>query len=383
MPDEPTENPPPETPAAGDAGWPKSMPILKKEVSPVDPSAPPARRSFLRQIAWVGGLGGIGGLAGLAVNRLKNPQPSGAAKAPLGAEFTYDVARFQTSDPALLKFEEASRFAVGLERAGALAVAADGVIFVGGIGGVRKFSATGEPLATFALDQPVTALALRPSGELLVGQKGRLLVLDASGAEVAVWSGFAERFLPTSIALGKEHVFVADAGNRVVVKLDPTGKQLAVIGARDLDRNLRGFVVPSPYFTVRMGPDGLLRISNPGEHTIEAFTLDGDLETAWGKGSFAVEGFCGCCNPVNFEMFPDGSFVTCEKGLPRVKLYDSHGEFTGLVAGPEAFPEYLQAANAGTPETLNVGIYAAVDATGRVIILDAVGGTVRLMKPKP
>jgi hypothetical protein len=156
-----------------------------------------------------------------------------------------------------------------------------------------------------------------------------------------------------------------------------------VIGARDLARNLRGFVVPSPYFTVRMAPDGLLRISNPGEHQIEAFTVDGDLELAWGKGSFAVEGFCGCCNPVSFEVFADGSFVTCEKGLPRVKVYDSNGTFTGLVAGPEAFPEYLAAANAGTPETLNVGIYAAIDATGRVIILDAVGSSVRLMKPNP
>lgn len=352
---------------------------------PDAPAMPPAagRRSFLRAAAWGGGLAGLGGLVGLAANRLKNPHPTGAAKPPLGPEFSYDVGRFQKSDPALLKYEESSRFAVGLERAGALAVGTDGAIFVGGIGGVRKFSATGEPLASIPLDQPVTAIAIRPSGELLVGQAGRIRVLDASGAEVAAWGQFPDRFLPTSIALGADQVFVADAGNRVVMKLDAAGKQLAIIGARDLDRNLRGFVVPSPYFTVRMAPDGLLRISNPGEHQIEAFTVGGDLEVAWGKGSFAVEGFCGCCNPVNFEIFPDGSFVTCEKGLPRVKLYDSHGEFTGLVAGPEAFPEYVAAANAGTPETLNVGIYAAIDPAGRVIILDAVGGTVRIMKPKP
>jgi hypothetical protein len=81
-------------------------------------------------------------------------------------------------------------------------------------------------------------------------------------------------------------------------------------------------------------------------------------------------------------VFPDGSFVTCEKGLPRVKLYDAHGEFTGLVAGPEAFPEYLKTANAGSLDTHHAGIYAALGTNGRVLVLDAVGGTVRVMKPK-
>jgi hypothetical protein len=131
-----------------------------------------------------------------------------------------------------------------------------------------------------------------------------------------------------------------------------------------------------------MAPDGLLRVTNPGELRIEAYTREGNFELAWGKPSFAIDGFCGCCNPVSFDIFPDGSFVTCEKGLPRVKLYNSHGEFTGVVAGPEAFPEYLKAANAGTPHSLGSGIYAAIDPQGRVLVLDVVGGEVRIMKPK-
>ncbi|MCX6874780.1 MAG: hypothetical protein NTW21_13375 [Verrucomicrobia bacterium] len=352
------------------------------------PAAPPppgaGRRAFLRSAAWGGGIVGLGGLTGLAVNRLTRGHPPAASrpKPALGAEFTYDVARFQTSDPALLRYEEIGRFPVGLERARNLAVANDGAIFVGGTGGIRKFSPTGEPGLSIPLEQPVYSLALRPTGEILAGQPGKISVLDASGAEVAGWNALPAGLLPTAIAIAGEHVFVADAGNRVVHKLDATGKPLGVIGARDPNRNLKGFVVPSPYFCVRMAPDGLLRVTNPGEHQIEAFTLGGDLEVAWGKSSFAVAGFCGCCNPVSFDIFPDGSFVTCEKGLPRVKLYDSHGEFTGLVAGPEAFPEYLQAANAGTPESLGSGIYAVIDPQQRVLVLDVVGGTVRIMQRK-
>ncbi|MEI6603808.1 MAG: hypothetical protein WCP35_00755 [Verrucomicrobiota bacterium] len=347
-------------------------------------AASPQRRSFLQAVAWGGGIAGLGGLTGLTIARLTRKQAAAPTRKPvLGNEFTYDVARFQKSDPALLRYEETSRFASGLKCARALALANDNAIFVGGSDGIRKFSATGEPALKIPLDKPVYSIALRPSGEILVGQLGKICVLDASGAELAVWSGLPENLLPTSIALAGERVFVADAANRVVLKLNSNGKKLGIIGARDPARNLKGFVVPSPFFCVRMAPDGLLRIANPGEHQIEAFTLDGDLEVAWGQGSFAVAGFCGCCNPVSFDIFPDGSFVTCEKGLPRVKLYNSDGEFTGLVAGPDAFPEYLQAANAGTTDALGSGVYAAIDPQGRVLVLDSVSGVIRIMQRKP
>ena len=353
------------------------------EPDPTASGPPVGRRTLLRAVLWGGGMAGIGGLAGLAVNRVgRARQDKPRPKPPLGAEFNYDVSRFQQSDPALLRFEEESRFATGLERPRAIAIAADGAIFVGGDTGIRKFSATGDVLAEIPLEQPVYAISTLPTGGLLVGQPGAIRTLDAAGTEAAVWNHLGEKLLPTSIAVTATAIYVADAGDRVVLKLDPEGKKLAVIGARDPDRGLRGFVVPSPYFCVRMARDGLLRITNPGEHQIEAFTTGGDLEIAWGRGSFAVEGFCGCCNPVSFEMFPDDSFVTCEKGLPRVKLYDAHGEFTGLVAGPEAFPEYLKAANTGAPESLNSGIYAAIDPQGRVLVLDGVGGSVRIMKRK-
>ena len=337
------------------------------------------RRSFLRTAAWGGGIAGLGGLVGLGVSRI--PRGTGKSKA-LGDEFTYDVARFQKSDPALVRYEEVARFPVGLERARNIAAGADGSIFVAGAGGIRKFSAEGEALLSIPLEEPVYSVALRASGEILAGQEGKVTVFDAAGAELAAWTDLPAGMLPTSIAIAGEEIFVADAKNRVLLKLDASGKKTGVIGAADPERNIKGFMIPSPYFCVRMAPDGLLRVTNPGEHQIEAYTLEGDLEIAWGKASFAVDGFCGCCNPVSFDVFPDGSFVTCEKGLPRVKLYDSHGEFTGLVAGPEAFPDYLKAANAGTPQSLGSGIHAAIDPQGRVLVLDVVGGEVRIMTLK-
>jgi len=349
---------------------------------PAEPK-PAGRRAFLRAAAWGGGFAGLGGLAGLAVSRIARRNPAAAGRATaLGDEFSYDVARFQKSDPALMRCDEVARFPAGLARARNLAAAPDGSIIVCGDGGIRTFTADGDPASAIPLDGPVHSVAVRPSGGILAGLDGAIAVFAPPAAEPVAWNDFPNGLLPASIAVAGDETFVADARNRVVLRLDAAGKTLAVIGARDPARGIGGFVVPSPYFCVRLAPDGLLRVSNPGEHRIEAYTLDGGLELAWGKASFAVDGFCGCCNPVSFDIFPDGSFVTCEKGLPRVKLHDSHGEFTGLVAGPEAFPQYLQAANAGTPNSPGAGLYAAIDPQGCILVLDVIAGEERIMKMK-
>jgi len=354
--------------------------------SPTDPppsQTPAGRRSFLRAAAWGGGIAGLGGLAGLVASKFTKRQPgSSATRKPLGDEFTYDVSRFQKSDPKLILCEELARFPAGVTRPRNIACDPKGTIYVCGDSGIQTFSAQGEPRSTIKLDQPVHSIAPRTDGSLLAGQDDRILVIDKFGKQAAAWTDFPDGLLPTAISIDEDVIYVADAKNRLVLKLDPTGKSLATIGKRDSARGHKGFVVPSPYFCLRMAPDGLLRVVNPGAHRIEAWTPDGSLEISWGKPGFAVDGFCGCCNPVSFDIFPDGSYVTCEKGLPRVKLYDSHGDFVGLVAGPEAFPEYLNAANAGSPDSLGSGIYAAIDPQGRILVLDVIGGDVRIMQRK-
>ncbi len=148
------------------------------------------------------------------------------------------------------------------------------------------------------------------------------------------------------------------------------------IGRRDGTRGVPGFVVPSAFFDLAVAPDGLLRVANPGRHRVEAYTVDGDFEFSWGRASLDIDGFCGCCNPVNFALLPGGGMVTCEKGLPRVKVYDAHGSFEGVVAGPELFAENRRAC---TPDDCRTGgLDVAVDSKGRILVLDQVAGTVRI-----
>jgi hypothetical protein len=137
-------------------------------------------------------------------------------------------------------------------------------------------------------------------------------------------------------------------------------------------------VIYKPYFDLAIGPDGLLWVVNPGRYRLEAYTKEGDLEFAWGRFGNKLDDFTSCCNPVNFAVLADGSFVTCEKGVPRVKLYDPAGILIGVVAGPEQImgKEWLLGE---TPEQGNLVILdVAVDSAGHVYILERSGNLVMI-----
>ena len=97
----------------------------------------------------------------------------------------------------------------------------------------------------------------------------------------------------------------------------------------------------------------------------------------------AVENFCGCCNPVHFARRPDGKFVTSEKGLNRIKIYDAKGNFEGVVAGPEHLVKDLELAKRACADCrIGFGFDVACDSTGRVLALDPATRTVRIFTPK-
>ena len=81
-----------------------------------------------------------------------------------------------------------------------------------------------------------------------------------------------------------------------------------------------------------------------------------------------VDGFSGCCNPSHAAVLQDGSFVTAEKGLVRVKIHNRAGEFVCLVAAPDQFDK-------GT-----VGLDLAVDSNGRIHVLDPKRKQVRIFE---
>jgi sugar lactone lactonase YvrE len=225
--------------------------------------------------------------------------------------------------------------------------------------------------------------AVAGDGTIYAGVRDHVEVFDPKGKRLATWDSPGKRTWFTGLAVGENDIFAADAGNRVVLRYDKSGKLAGRIGEKNKERNIPGLILPSPYLDVKLARDGLLRLNNTGRHRVEAYTPSGDLEFAWGKPSNAIEGFCGCCNPVGLALLPDGRYVTCEKGLPRVKVYSPEGTFESVVAGAEYFVENAKATFVkGTEDCRLGGLDAAVDSQQRIYILDLVANDVRVMKHK-
>jgi hypothetical protein len=117
-------------------------------------------------------------------------------------------------------------------------------------------------------------------------------------------------------------------------------------------------------------------------HRIEAYTFDGHLEVSWGTRGLDVPDFCGCCNPASIAILPNGNFVTGEKGIARVKIYDTEGKFIGVVAGPEILsPNY--SAVTETREDLRLKpVDLAVDSESHIIVLDPNEKKIRIFVEK-
>lgn len=333
------------------------------------------RRTFIRK--------GAQGAGVLALGRAALEMNPGALGADQANPFAYQVERLARTDPALLKYEEVRRFAVPSLEPHRLELGPGDRIFIAGKSGVSILNAQGESVADLPTAAPARCVAVGPDGTVYVGLRDHVEVFDSKLKSAGSWDCPAKRTWLTGLALRGSDLFAADSGNRVVLNYDLSGKLKARIGQKSAERNAPGLIVPSPYLDIAVVADGLLRVADPGRHRVEAYTLDGDLEFAWGKPSNAIDGFCGCCNPIALAVLPDGKFITCEKGLPRVKVYQADGTFDCVVAGPESFPENARRGSVRqTSDGMMGGLDAAVDSQGRIYVLDLVGRDIRVMRRK-
>ncbi len=323
---------------------------------------------------------------------------AGPGNVALGPEWQYDLTEERKVDPLLITYEEFGRVATGFEEARGIAIGSDDSLYVAGDNAIRVFdlpsssgvllgrgerAVGGSRKAEIQVGGAPQCVAVAADGTLYVGMKDHVEVYEPGGARKATWESLGAKAAITSIAVADEDVFVADARNLIVLRYDTSGSVITRIGKKDLDRNIPGLVAPSPHMDVAIAADGLLRVSNPGRHRIEAYTRDGDLEFSWGETSMGldneIEGFCGCCNPTDFAILSNGKVVTGEKGLPRVKVdEDITGELQGVVAAPEAFVEAtMYGFGAGF-----VGFDLAVDSKDRILVLDPSISAVRIFVSK-
>jgi hypothetical protein len=263
-----------------------------------------------------------------------------------------------------------------------IAVGAGNELFIATGRGVKVADQEGNQVGSIELASPARCVAVAEDGTVYVGLRTHIEVFDAKGQSLATWDAPARKTWLTGLTVGPADLFAADSASRVVFRYDRSGKLIGRIGEKSQQHNVPGLIVPSPYLDVKLGRDGLLRVNNPGRHCVQVFTPDGELEFSWGKPSIGIAGFCGCCNPIGLALLPDGRCVTCEKGVPRVKIYSIDRALDCVVAGPDLFRENGRPGlTTGRSDGTLGGLDAAVNSRGTVYVLDLVSAKVHVMEP--
>ena len=288
----------------------------------------------------------------------------------LGPRFDLDLDSYRTTDASQVLYEEVKHLALPIAAPRALAVGPDGTIYAGGAKDVIAFDRAGGAEKRWGFSSPVTALAVGSNGQAYAAAGGAVYRLLRGTGAPEPWTDLGERAVITSIAVSPNRIYLADAGNRVAAVFDPDARLLRFIGRKNKARGIPGLIIPSPYFDVAPAPEGGIWLVNPGRLLVARYTEQGERVSAWGEGGMAIEGFCGCCNPIHIALLPDGGFATSEKGIPRVKRYGPDGAFAGVIAGAETFDKDED------------GLDLAADSEGRVYVLDSKRSRVRVYEPK-
>jgi hypothetical protein len=301
------------------------------------------------------------------------------------ASFQLDLGDQVAVDAQLLGYRQVEQMALTVDQPQALAVGPRDQLYVAGDRQVCVYAAVGDRPRVIPLPAAPFCLAVggpqhAAPGQVYVGTAAGVAVLDASRQPVATWDLPAEGSRLTSVALAEQDVFLADAGTRVVWRYSTAGEPRGELGRADPERGVAGFIVPSPCFDIAIGAPDLIHIVNPGLLQVATFNFNGDLGATWGRASSSIEGFFGCCNPAHIAILSDGSVVTSEKGIPRIKTYDPSGNLLAVVAGPEELG--VPAAAIGDPRRLpgETASDIAVDSQDRVLVLDARNRLLRIFQ---
>lgn len=271
--------------------------------------------------------------------------------------FEYDIENFKADGSDLVTFEEVITIPLEMTPT-ALAIDSRDRFYIAGDQDIEQFDAEGELLSVFNTGVDVTALDVDANGSIYASTESNVLVFDSTGTKISQWPNLGENAILTSIAIADSDVYLADAGQQIVWRFSKAGQLLNRVGEEDESKDIPGFIIPSPYFDVAVDSDGYVWAANTGRHQLENYLPDGSLRTSWSRTSMRVDGFSGCCNPTHFTILPDASFVTTEKGIPRIKIHNQLGDFVTMVASAQQFDEDTE------------GLDVAVDSKERVVVID-------------
>lgn len=238
----------------------------------------------------------------------------------------------------LIGYNSAGAWETDLKTIWGVAVDPDGNIWACGDGGLRKYTPKGDLLDSIATDAPVRTITFHDDKRYL-GVKNTVIVQNAQGNPVAVWDKLGAHANITSIVFKDDRAYLGDVGRaenigHEIIVTDMDGAVVKRFGSQISDQ-VNGLHITGPHLDLAWHED-LLWVTNPGRHNVQAYNTEGTLKRVTGRQSFRYIGYTGCCNPSALAVLPDGTLITTEKGMPRVKEIDAEsGDFSIFVAAED------------------------------------------------
>lgn len=272
-------------------------------------------------------------------------------------------------DTNMVSHKEIMQIHVNMNEIHSIAIDKQNNLIVAG-NSIIIFDSSHQITKTFKIHDVATAVAINSKSQIFIGLQNHIEVWNTDGKLVNKWKTENSDSYFTGLAVSDDYVFIADATERIIHQYDLTGKFIKNIGGKDTANDIPQIIIRSPFLDIALGRDDEIWIGNSGRYMLESFDIKGNLKSIWGKHSTKIEDFGGCCNPTNFIVLTDGTFITAEKALPRVKIYSPDGKFISIVAPPDLF-------NAETK-----GLDLAVDSQNRIYILDPLRKQIRIFEKK-
>ena len=285
-----------------------------------------------------------------------------------GNPYALDMEQYKKVDPSLLSHVESRNLDLGKLNGAAMALS-NGLLYITGDSTLLVLEPDGTMVYTGRVFPSPTGIFVSDS-TIFISYRTFVATYDLSGKLIAQWGNLDERTVITNLVNGGDRIFVADAGNRRILIYTWEGDLRGEFFGEGDSESGHGFIVPSAHFDLAVDPDGELWVVNPGRHAVENYTPDGKLRGYWGAYSVEPGGFLGCCNPARITVAPDGAFVTGEKGLVRIKIFDASGVLRSVVATPDQFREEGKAPD------------VCIDSDRVVYALDFDRNMIRIFKPK-
>lgn len=284
--------------------------------------------------------------------------------------FQYNIKEFRKVEEGLIHYKETKNFKIGFDEPAGITIEKDKIYLVGDQK-LKIIEISGKLLNEIDLiDEPHTVEVA--GDKIYIAFEKQIQVFNESGELQKDWMLPDDNSYITAISVYNGNVFVADAGTRKIIRFSKDGVKLNEFEGKISEDALHGFIVPSPYFDIDINDEGELWVVNPGIHSFENYTFEGSLRSHWKKTGIKIDGFSGCCNPAHYTFLPDGSYVTSEKGMVRIKIYKPSGEFSGVVAAPNKFKNEV---DGQAPDV-------AVDSSGNIYALDFDEKIVRVFELK-